>query len=214
MKKVSTIKDRMREALDVKGLRAVDIVERTGIPKGSISQYMLGKVEPKQNRLIPIANALGVNMYWLQGYDVPMDTDYFYSSEVIPNRINFYERVAAGDSSNNVMDTYMELIRILPRNPEEYFAVRVSGDSMLPTISDGDTVLVRRQNDVENGEIAVVNINGDDATIKRVYKSEQGITLVADNPSVYPPHFYSNEEIGSLPVIIQGKATTRIGDLK
>ena len=214
MKKVSTIKDRMREALDVKGLRAVDIVERTGIPKGSISQYMLGKVEPKQNRLIPIANALGVNMYWLQGYDVPMGKDYIYSSEVIPNRINFYERVAAGDSKNNVIDTYMELIRILPRNPEEYFAVRVSGDSMLPTISDGDTVLVRRQNDVENGEIAVVNINGDDATIKRVYKSEQGITLVADNPSVYPPHFYSNEEIESLPVIIQGKATTRIGDLK
>lgn len=85
---------------------------------------------------------------------------------------------------------------------------------MLPTISDGDTVLVRRQNDVENGEIAVVNINGEDATIKRVYKSEQGITLVADNPSVYPPHFYSNEEIGSLPVIIQGKAEKRIGDLK
>lgn len=157
MKKVSTIKDRMREALDVKGLRAVDIVERTGIPKGSISQYMLGKVEPKQNRLIPIANALGVNMYWLQGYDVPMEKNYFHYSEVIPNQINFYERVAAGDSSNNVMDTYMELIRILPRNPEEYFAVRVSGDSMLPTISDGDTVLVRRQNDVENGEIAVVS---------------------------------------------------------
>lgn len=214
MKKVSTIKDRMREALDVKGLRAVDIVERTGIPKGSISQYMLGKVEPKQNRLIPIANALGVNMYWLQGYDVPMGKDYIYSSEVIPNRINFYERVAAGDSKNNVIDTYMELIRILPRNPEEYFAVRVSGDSMLPTISDGDTVLVRRQNDVENGEIAVVLIDGEDATIKRVYKSEQGITLVADNPSVYPPHFYSNEEIGSLPVIIQGKAEKRIGDLK
>ena len=214
MNKVSTIKDRIIEAMDVKGMKAVDIVERTGIPKSSISHYIKGMVEPKDDRLGLIAKALHVNTAWLAGYDVPMKEDYFYSSDVIPNRINFYERVAAGDSKNNVIDTYMELIRILPRNPEEYFAVRVSGDSMLPTISDGDTVLVRRQNDVENGEIAVVNINGDDATIKRVYKSEQGITLVADNPSVYPPHFYSNEEIESLPVIIQGKAEKRIGDLK
>lgn len=214
MKKVSTIKDRLREGLDAKGLRAVDIVEGTGIPKSTISQYMKGSIEPKDDRLKQIAKVLHVNTGWLEGYDVPSNENYIAVTNTYPNHINYYERVAAGDSTNNAMDTYMELIRILPRNPEEYFAVRVSGDSMLPTISDGDTVLVRKQNDVENGEIAVVNINGDDATIKRVYKSEQGITLVADNPSVYPPHFYSNEEIGSLPVIIQGKAEKRIGDLK
>lgn len=188
-----------------------ELASKTGYSdKSMISRIEAGKVDLPQSKIMEFAKVLGVSASDLMGWG----TDYISSSEVIPNRINFYERVAAGDSKNNVMDTYMELIRILPRNPEEYFAVRVSGDSMLPTISDGDTVLVRRQNDVENGEIAVVNINGDDATIKRVYKSEQGITLVADNPSVYPPHFYSNEEIGSLPVIIQGKAEKRIGDLK
>ena len=188
-----------------------ELAAKTGYSdKSMISRIEAGKVDLPQSKIMEFAKVLGVSASDLMGWD----TDYFHYSEVIPNRINFYERVAAGDSKNNVIDTYMELIRILPRNPEEYFAVRVSGDSMLPTISDGDTVLVRRQNDVENGEIAVVNINGDDATIKRVYKSEQGITLVADNPSVYPPHFYSNEEIESLPVIIQGKAEKRIGDLK
>lgn len=188
-----------------------ELASKTGYSdKSMISRIEAGKVDLPQSKIMEFAKVLGVSASDLMGWD----TDYFHYSEVIPNRINYFERVAAGDSANNVIDTYKELIRILPRNPEEYFAVRVSGDSMLPTISDGDTVLVRKQSDVENGEIAVVLIDGEDATIKRVYKSEQGVTLVADNPSVYPPHFYSNEEIESLPVIIQGKAEKRIGDLK
>lgn len=64
--------DRLQEAMRLRGLRAVDMVEKTGIPKGTISYYMSGKTEPKADRLYLIAQALDVSEAWLLGYDVPM----------------------------------------------------------------------------------------------------------------------------------------------
>lgn len=65
----------------------------------------------------------------------------------------------------------------------EYFVLRVSGDSMYPYLLDGDRVLVHRTNIVDNGKIAVVLYNGDEATIKRVnYKQGEYIDLIPNNP--------------------------------
>ncbi|PAK19095.1 S26 family signal peptidase [Megasphaera elsdenii] len=60
-------------------------------------------------------------------------------------------------------------------------------------------------NDVNSGGAAIVLINGDEATVKRVKKQEEGITLIATNTSVYEPHFYDNHDIESLPIQIIGK---------
>lgn len=68
-----SIANRIKTAMSLRGLRAVDIVERTGIPKGSISQYMTGYVEPKTDRIYLIAKALSVDPVWLMGMDVPME---------------------------------------------------------------------------------------------------------------------------------------------
>lgn len=87
----------------------------------------------------------------------------------------------------------------------KFFALRVCGHSMEPRILEGDVVIVRQQEDVESGDIAIVMVNGDEATVKRVKKQEDGITLIATNTSVYEPHFYSNQEIRDLPVRILGK---------
>lgn len=76
---------------------------------------------------------------------------------------------------------------------------------MEPRILNGDIVIVRRQDNVDNNDIAIVLVNGNEATAKRVKKQEDGITLIATNTSVYEPHFYSNKEIQSLPVKILGK---------
>lgn len=85
-----------------------------------------------------------------------------------------------------------------------FFALRIKGDSMTPTICDGDIVIVRQQEDVNSGEIAVVMVNGDDATCKRVVKQTQGISLVANNPA-YEPRFFTNKEIIETPVRVIGK---------
>lgn len=67
------LKDRLREALKLRGMRAADLVERTGIPKGTISYYLSGKTEPKADRLYIISQALDINEAWLLGYDVPKE---------------------------------------------------------------------------------------------------------------------------------------------
>lgn len=69
---VGELRDRLSEALNRKGWKAVDLVEKTGIPKGAISYYMAGKSKPKTDRLYVIAQALDVSEAWLLGYDVPM----------------------------------------------------------------------------------------------------------------------------------------------
>lgn len=86
-----------------------------------------------------------------------------------------------------------------------FYGLRVKGASMEPRISDGDVVIVKKQNDVENGELAIVLINGDEATFKKVQKGSDGMTLIAFNTTVYSPHFYTNSDIKNLPVQIIGK---------
>ncbi len=71
MKQVE-LKDRLRQAMEIRGLRATDLVEKTGIPKGTISYYLSGKTEPKSDRLYLIAQALNISEAWLLGYDVAM----------------------------------------------------------------------------------------------------------------------------------------------
>jgi repressor LexA len=84
------------------------------------------------------------------------------------------------------------------------FALRIQGDSMSPDIPNGSTVIVRKQDDVESGEIAVVAINGEDATCKRVIKHELGITLASLNPS-FEPMVFGNRDIEEMPIRILGR---------
>lgn len=87
----------------------------------------------------------------------------------------------------------------------EFFALKIRGHSMEPRMMEGDVVIVRKQEDVESGDVAIVLVNGNEATVKRVKKQEEGITLIATNTSVYEPHFYSSKEIKNLSVQILGK---------
>lgn len=87
----------------------------------------------------------------------------------------------------------------------EFFALQVRDDSMLPKLEKGDVVIVKKQEDVETGDIAIVLVNGDEATIKQIKKVDGGIMLYGFNPDVYEPHFYSNQQIEELPVRILGK---------
>lgn len=66
------IKDRLKEAMDLRGMRAIDLADATEVPKSAISFYLAGKSQPKADRLYIIAQALEVSEVWLLGYDVPM----------------------------------------------------------------------------------------------------------------------------------------------
>ena len=96
---------------------------------------------------------------------------------------------------------------------ENYYALNVVGDSMTPLFDDGDTVIVHKQDDFENGDNCVVLINGEEATIKKVYKDNTGIELKAVNP-YYPPRVFSKEDIKDLPVKIIGVVEKSIRNFK
>lgn len=67
------LKDRLKQAMDYRNIKAVDLCERGDIPKSAMSYYMSGRSEPKSDRLYTIAKLLDVSEAWLLGYDVPME---------------------------------------------------------------------------------------------------------------------------------------------
>lgn len=70
-----TFKNRLIKAMEIRGMRQVDLAEKAGLPKAQISQYKNGKYEPMQDALYKLAKALSVNVAWLMGHDVPMEID-------------------------------------------------------------------------------------------------------------------------------------------
>lgn len=71
--RVSEFKDRLRDALTIRNMKAIELSEKTDVPKGAISYYLAGKSQPKADRLYKISIALNVSEAWLLGFDVPME---------------------------------------------------------------------------------------------------------------------------------------------
>ena len=143
----------------------------------------------------------------------------FDSQESTPRRakgvrIPVLGRVAAGIPIEAIedVDDWEEIPESMAKNGE-YFALRITGNSMEPRMLDGDVVIVKRQSDVDNGDVAVVLVNGNDATVKQITKSETGLTLIGWNLAVYTPRTYNKKECRELPVSILGKVVEIRGKL-
>lgn len=196
--------ERLSQALSVKNITQTELCKKTGIPKSAMSQYIKGNFEPKQDRIYLIAKALNISEAWLMGYDVPMQREE-KSSKKTAVKVPVLGLVRAGipmDAVEYIID-YEEIGEDMARQGE-FFGLQIKGDSMEPKISEGDVVIVRKQPDVESGEIAIVLVNGDEATIKKVQKFNGGINLIPSNPA-YDVMTYTNEQIEKLPVRVLGK---------
>lgn len=201
---MATISERIKAGLELRDMKQADLVTMTGIGKSSISTYISGEYEPKQRNIYKIAKALNVNEAWLMGADVPMERRNLTASHK-GITINVLGRVAAGipiEAVENIIDTE-EISEELARTGE-FFGLLIKGDSMTPGICNGDTVIVRKQEDAESGDIVIATVNGTDAVCKRLRKYVEGIELISNNPS-YQPMSYSTAEIIEKPVKIIGK---------
>jgi len=199
---MSTFANRLKTAMENSNMKAVDLHNKTGISKSTISEYLAGSYEPKQKNIYKLATALNILPSELMGIS-PNPSPTLAETYRIP----VLGSISAGvpiEASEDIVG-YEYLSEKYKGDGCTYFALRVQGRSMEPTIMDGDTVIVRQQPTVESGEIAVVLINGDSATAKEVKESPEGITLIGHNAAVYSPHPYSNKEIEELPVMILGK---------
>ena len=89
-------------------------------------------------------------------------------------------------------------------DPENYYALQVTGDSMEPLFSDGDIAIVHKQDDFDSGNTCIILVNGDEATVKKVVKMDDGIDLIAMNP-YYPVRHFTKNEMDEIPVKIIGR---------
>lgn len=117
-----------------------------------------------------------------------------------------YGTIPAGipmECIEDIIDTE-EISADMLKGGKEYFGLKIKGNSMSPEYLDGDTLILEKVENCENGQDCVVMVNGNDGTFKRVFKNENGIILQPLN-SEYQPMVYSNEQIEKLPVKIIGK---------
>ena len=212
---MDNISSRIKQAMDIRGLKQIDLVDRTKISKGSLSSYISGRYAPKQNNIYLLAKALNVNVEWLMGADVPMA---YFKEVKSPGQdsavqIPVLGRVAAGIPIAAIEETIdWEDIPSEMAKDGEYFGLRIKGDSMSPRIMEGDTVIVRRQSDAESGDIVIALVNGDDGVCKRLRKMNSGIMLISLNPA-YEPLVFDHKDIDSIPVSIIGKVVELRGKL-
>lgn len=123
-KKTGEFRDRLQQALDRRGWRSVDLVEKTGVPKGAVSYYLAGKSKPKDDRLYIIAKALDVSEAWLLGYDVPMArTDDQKKNDQLVKLVArlraddaFYNTVVAlGELDESQLEAFRQLVATLKK---------------------------------------------------------------------------------------------------
>lgn len=173
------------------------LAKKSGVAEATVSRWESGDVKGMRlSTAAKVADALHLSPLVFLGQDL---------SEEEVSQIPIIGKVVAGTPmfAQENIEGMVEISKSIDHGT--MFALRVTGKSMEPKILENDLLIIRKQEDVDSGDIAIVMINGDEATVKQVQKSKDGITLIGFNISVYTPHFYSNKEIEELPVRIAGK---------
>lgn len=190
----------IRKYRKLRGMKQIELCKIVGISQGALSGWENGRFEPDINSLNKLADFFGITVDALMGRPSTPS-----GRPIIKTKIPVYGSVAAGIPLEAITDIEdWEEIDEAMAAKGEYIALRIHGRSMEPRMLDGDIVIVKIQSHIEDDEIGIVFINGDDATCKKVKKTPKGIMLISNNPA-YEPMFYSNEEIENLPVRVLGK---------
>lgn len=213
-----------------KGVKPGTVSKATGVPTSTLTAWKQGKYTPKNDKLQKIADYFDVPLDYITGgrkegrrniirvyhakdsnaskerYRINV-LDMFAGKEPIriTKRIPVLGRVAAGipiEATEEIID--WEEISGEMALDGDYFGLVIKGNSMEPKFSNGDVVIVRQQQDADDGDIVIALINGSDAVCKRLRKYQDGIALVSTNPE-YEPMYFSAADMEDVPVRIIGK---------
>ena len=188
----------VKKLTEEQGMSMSELARRVGTAKSAISRYFNGTREFPLNKVEEFASALHTTPDFLLGMEYEPQSSQGLQIPVLGT-------VVAGIPISAVEDIldYEEVPQSWG-NQGEFFALKIKGDSMEPRMESGDVVIVKQQSDANSGDTVIVLVNEDDATCKRLQKTDNGIILVSTNPK-YPPMFYSDEDIRTKPVVILGK---------
>ncbi len=178
-----------------------DMCDALGVKYTTFTDWVKGNSYPRIDKIELMANYFGISKADL----VEDHTKYENTLSKKGTTIKIYGRVAAGIPLEAIEDFIEEeeIPEELARTGE-FFGLKINGDSMEPDIHNGDTVIVKRQNDAESDEIVIALVNGNDGVCKRLKKYADSIALISLNPN-YEPMYFSQEEIEEKPVKIIGK---------
>lgn len=220
---MATFADRLKALRNMHHLTQDELSKITGVSRSAIGMYESGKRKPDYNQVEVFADFFNVDFNYILGQSdkttVILPSTEGFKGNPTPNpnvlkpsadipvyKIPVLGKVVAG-TPINAIENITDYIRVT--NPAaadgSYYALHVTGASMEPEMKEGDLVIVHKQEYFDNGDICIVLVNGNEATVKKVQKSAQGITLIGFNAVVYPPHFYNAKEVEDLPVKIIGK---------
>lgn len=183
----------LKKLRKAKNLTQADLAKRLNVAPSTIAMYETERREPSYTMLLQIADYFNVNLQTLS------------KGSNDPCLIPVLGKIQAGiplEAIEDIID-YEEIPNEMAKQGE-YFGLQIKGDSMSPRFQEGDVVIVRKQASIDNDDIAIMLVNGNDATIKKIKKDKNGIALIPLNPN-YQIKYYSNAEIIDLPVTCIGK---------
>lgn len=175
-----------------------DVARDLDLPYTTITSWCKGEFYPRIDKIQLLANYFGIQKSDL----VEKKSKVSKGIPILGTVKAGYDWLAEENITGYITDS--DIVKNYEKNIGEYFALKVTGDSMLPLLSEGDLVIVHKQSDVESGQTAIVLINGDEATVKKVIKTNDGIELHSMNP-YYPKKKFSFDDIKNLPVEIIGR---------
>lgn len=198
---MSELSTRIRLRREALGISQEELARRMGYrSKSSITKLEKGVNDLPQAKLEELAQALETSPAYLLGLDAPAVPRGF---EPLPAmvRVPLIGSIACGTpiTAEQNVECYIGV----PAAWHADFALTCHGDSMAPTIRDGDIVCIRSQPEVEQGQIAAVRI-GEEATLKHFHRQGDAVMLIADNAAVCPPMVFTGQELEE--ICIEGKA--------
>lgn len=177
-----------------------EMCEALGVKYTTFTDWVKGNSYPRIDKIELMANYFGISKA-----DLVEKRDSSPRENKKGLTVNVLGRVAAGIPIEAITDIVdQEEISEDLAKTGEFFGLRIQGNSMEPDIHDGDTVIVKKQDDAESNEIVIALINGNDGVCKRLKKYAESIALVSINPD-YEPMYFNQEEIDNTPVRIIGK---------
>ena len=201
-----TTGERMKQRRKEIGFSAEKVAERLGVSPATIYRYEKGDIEKVPvDSLAELAKILQTTPAYLMGWEeqptpkptspAPIPPGFMPMPEMV--QVPLIGSIACGTpiTAEQNIKSYIGV----PAAWRADFALECHGDSMAPTICDGDVVCIRKQPEVEQGQIAAVRI-GEEATLKHFYYQNDVMTLLADNSSVCPPMVYTGPQLEEVEV--------------
>lgn len=191
------------------GMTQEELAKKLDKDYSTIGKWELGQRSPIMTDVIRIANLFDVSLEKLIGQSIIYDNAEQIELDSNTVSIPVLGVIKAGipiEAQQDIKE-YIEIPKTWTRGGKSFYGLYISGDSMFPKYESKDIVIFEQTDDyqIANGKDCAVMVNGDDATFKKVFLDDEGITLQAYN-NMYPAMRFNKEQIESKPVKIIGIA--------